>query len=111
MDDSLKIKNYCNEILFNSEKYSYLKDYYDVKDINRANSFKVLFNDCSLNDFRNTTDEIYYTDQNLYNNIIQCEDELLRDKTLNILKKSYELLLNVTYIQPSKNYFKIEKNI
>jgi hypothetical protein len=111
MDDSLKIKNYCNEILFNSEKYSYLKDYYDANDIDRANAFKVLFNNCSLIEYRKTTSEIYYAYQNLYN-IIQCEeDELFRDKILNILKKSYELLSHITYIQPSKKYLKIEKNI
>jgi len=109
MDDSLKIKNDCNEILFNSEKYSYLKDYdYNAKDIDRANSFNVLFNDCSLLDFRKSTREISYAYQKLYNNIIKCEDELLRDKTLNILKNSYELLSLVTYVQPSQKYFKIK---
>ena len=111
MDDSLKIKKYCNEILFNSEKYSYLKDYYDANDIDRANAFKVLFNYCSLTDFRKTTNEINNAYQNLYNNIIHCEDDDLRDKILNILNKSYELLSYLTYIQPSKKYFKIEKNI
>ena len=108
MDDSLKIKKYCNEILFNSEKYTYLKKNYDSNDIDRAHAFKVLFNNCSLRDFRKTTNEINNAYQNLCNNIIHCEDDDLRDKILNILKKSYDILIYITYIQPSEKYFKIE---
>ena len=98
------LKNDCNEILFNSTKYSYLKEYYNVDEIDRANAFKVLFNDCLLSDYRKTRNEIYNAYNNLYNKIKDCGDKNI----VEILKKSYELLSSVTYIQPSVRYFKIE---
>ena len=102
--NTLEMKNDCNEILFNSTKYSYLKEYYNVDEIDRAHAFKVLFNDCSLCDYRKTKNEIVFAYNNLYNKIKDCKDTEIFD----IIKKSYELLLCVNHLQPSAIYLKIE---
>jgi len=98
------MKNDCNEILFNSTKFSYLKESYNVDEIDRAHAFKVLFNDCSLTDHRKTKNEIVFSYNNLYDKIKDCKNT----EIFKILKQSYELLLCVHRLQPSPRYFKIE---
>ena len=115
------LKNDCNEILFNSTKYNYLKEYYNVDEIDRANAFKVLFNDCLLSEYRKTRNEIYNAYNNLYNKIKDCGDKnidhiywcgsildtdninVMNGFTPTIVQVAAGVLSGLSYIMESKN--------